>query len=114
LRAVGAKRAILIEQEMGRRFAPEVLSPVSAELTEYASQFRVVPWSANGTTVGTSVAEFNRRHQDMNVLGYWRAGISASRKRRPTLPSPDYRIETGDTLLLIGLHDAVERFLSEA
>lgn len=112
-RAVGATRVVLVEQEMGRRLAPEVLSPASSELAEYASSFRVVPWAAKGAAVGKSVAEFNRRFAEINVLGCWREPASGTlRKRRPILPGPDYRIESGDTLLLIGVHDAIEEFLA--
>jgi len=117
LRAVGATRVILVEHEMGRRLAPEVLSPVSADLVEYASSFRVVPWEAKGNVLGKTVSEFNGRYADLNVLGYWREGAAGplsvfSRKRRPILPAPTERIVAGDTLLLIGLHDAVEKFLA--
>jgi trk system potassium uptake protein TrkA len=113
LRAVGATRVVLVEKEMGRRIAPEVLSPASSELVEYASSFRVVPWVAAGAIVGKTVADFDQRYADINVLGYWRSTPGAARKPRPILPSPDYRVQKGDTLLLIGLHDAVEKFLAE-
>lgn len=112
LRAVGATRVVLVENEMGRRLAPEVLSPASAALTEYASSLRVVPWVASGPLVGKTLAELDlrRRHQ-INVLGYWRE-VTSGGKPRLVLPGPDYRVEIGDTLLLIGMHDEVERFLA--
>ena len=113
LRAVGATRVVLVEKEMGRRLAPEVLSPASSELVEYASSFRVVPWVATGAIVGKTVADFDRRYSEINVLGYWREDAARSGKPRPILPTPDYRVQKGDTLLLIGLHDAVEKFLAE-
>ena len=113
LRAIGATRVVLVEKDMGRRIAPEVLSPASSDLVEYASLFRVVPWVASGAIVGKTVAEFDQRFTDINVLGYWRAVSDTNRKPRPILPTPDYRVQRGDTLLLIGLHDAVEKFLAE-
>jgi trk system potassium uptake protein TrkA len=114
LRAVGATRVVLVEEEMGRRLAPEVLSPASSDLAEYASSFRVVAWRVSEAFVGGTVAEFNRRYREINILGYWREQTSESKRPRPLLPNPDYRINKGDTLLLIGLHDAVEAFLAES
>jgi Trk K+ transport system NAD-binding subunit len=60
------------------------------------------------TFVGKTVTEFNARHSEINIVGYWRE----SRGSKPVLPLPDDRIEKGDTLLLMGLHDALEEFLA--
>ena len=113
LRAVGATRVVLVESEMGRRLAPEVLSPASSELMEEAAAFRVVPWAAAGSAVGRTLADLDLpRRYDVTVLGYWR-GPAAGRKRGVTRPTPDYRVEQGDTLLVIGLAEAIEKFLAE-
>ncbi len=113
LRAVGATRVVLVESEMGRRLAPEVLSPASSELMEEAAAFRVVPWAAAGSAVGRTLADLDLpRRYDVTVLGYWR-GPGSGRKRGVTRPTPDYRVEQGDTLLVIGLAEAIEKFLAE-
>lgn len=113
LRAVGATRVVLVEREMGRRLAPEVLSPASSELLEEAAAFRVLPWTARGSAVGRTLADLDLpRRYDVTVLGYWRGPMSG-RKRGVTRPTPDYRIEQGDTLLIIGLAEAIEKFLAE-
>jgi trk system potassium uptake protein TrkA len=114
LRSIGATRVVLVEDEMGRRLAPEVLSPVAAQLVDYASSFRVLPWTPTPTFIGKTLAELDmRRKHEISVLGYWRGRIPTGGKRvKPHIPGPDYRIEAGDTLLLIGLHDAIESFLS--
>ena len=105
---------VLVEDEMGRRLAPEILSPAAADLAEYASSFRVLPWTPTPEFVDKTLAEVDlRRRFEITVLGYWPGGPSrAAKKPKPNLPTADYRIKAGDTLLLIGLHDAVERFVS--
>jgi trk system potassium uptake protein TrkA len=115
LRAVGATRVVLVESEMGRRLAPEVLSPASSDLMELAAAFRVVPWSARGAFVGRTLAEIDLpRRYEVTVLGYWRGPASElARQRRLSAPGADYRLEAGDTLLVIGLGTAVEKFLAD-
>lgn len=115
LRAVGATRTVLVESEMGRRLAPEVLSPASSDLLEQAAAFRVVAWVARGAVVGRTLAELDLpRRYEVTVLGYWRgqASVSAS-QRNLTPPAAHYRLEEGDTLLVTGLKNAVEKFLAQ-
>lgn len=114
LRSVGATRVVLVEDEMGRRLAPEILSPAAAELVDYASSFRVLPWSPTLEFVGKTLAELDlRRRFEITVLGYWREQVApGGRKPKLNMPTPEYRVEANDTLLLIGLHDRVEKFLS--
>lgn len=113
LRRVGATRVYLVEDEMGRRLATEVLSPASADVMEYASSFRVMPWVPGPQHAGKTLAELDlRARHEINVLGYWRGGDANARKK-PTVPGADYRVAQGDTLLLIGLHEVVEDFFSE-
>jgi len=115
LRAVGATRVVLVESEMGRRLAPEVLSPASSDLMELAAAFRVVPWAARGPFIGRTLAEIDMpRRYEVTVLGYWRGtAIELTRQRRLKTPGAGYRLEEGDTLLLIGLGNAIEKFLAE-
>jgi hypothetical protein len=97
-----ATRVVLVESEVGRRLAPEVLSPAAAELMEQAAGFRDVPWAAHGPALGRSLAELDLpRRYEVTVLGCWRGREAPSRKQRLERPTADYRIESGDTLLLI-------------
>ncbi|MBK6519309.1 MAG: TrkA family potassium uptake protein [Polyangiaceae bacterium] len=112
LRTVGATRVFLVEDEMGRRLATEVLSPASSDFMEYASSFRVMPWVPSGDYVGKTLVELDlRKRHEITVLGCWRGG-DARGKKKPAMPTPDYRVAQGDTLLVIGLHQAVEAFFS--
>lgn len=111
LRAVGATRAIQIEKEMGSRMAVQVLNPVAAELFDFAMHFRVVPWIVPPSYVGKSLAEAKFRSHDINVLGYVRNEVGLASKPRMHLPSAEYKLSAGDTLLLVGEEQQLESFL---
>lgn len=113
LYAVGATRVVRVEDEMGRRLAPEVLSPASSTIAEYAADLRVVPWLAAETVVGRTLRELDLRSRyQLTVVGFCRGAAQGPGKKPPLLfPEPDMRIERGDTLLVIGASDAVEKFL---
>lgn len=109
LRAVGASRVVQIEQEMGRRLASELGTEVAADLIDFAHDYRVVPWIANGSLVGKTIVEADlRRRHEINVLGVRAADGSSGTKL--ALPRPDYVIRTGDTLMLVGTDEAISRF----
>jgi trk system potassium uptake protein TrkA len=113
LRAVGATRAVLVENEMGRRLAVEVLNPVAAPLMDFATHFRVVPWVAVAPYVGKKLSQADLRRYEINVLGYFRPDPrNPSAPPRLRWPTPDYEIGEGDTLLIVSLEDNIERFLA--
>ena len=109
LRAVGATRAVQVENEMGRRLAVQVLNPVAGELMDFAMHFRVVPWVVPPAYVGKTLAQLKLRNYDINVLGYLHA--QQGPKPRMQLPSADYSLRAGDTLLLVSAEESLERFL---
>lgn len=108
---VGATRAIQVENEMGRRLAVQVLNPVSSDLLEFATHFRVVPWTATPSYAGKALSATNFRRFELNVLGWFGAN-----DHEPHLhfPAPDYQIEAGHTLLLVGREEAIQRFLAQS
>jgi len=112
LKAVGATRAVQVEDEMGRRLAVQVLNPASAHLMDLAVHFRVIPWVAAPPFLGKTLAEAQLRRFEINVIGSFRSDPGSKGKPRMRLPTPDDRIEPGDTLLLVGEEENVERFLA--
>lgn len=110
LRRVGATRAIQVENEMGRRLAVQVLNPVASHLLDFATHFRVVPWHATPSYIGKALSAANFRRFELNVLGWFG---SESQKPRLNFPAPDYQIEAGHTLLLVGEDEGIERFLAQ-
>lgn len=115
LETVGAHRVLQVEAEMGHRLARDLVSPVASELLDLVDDYRVVPWPAQGALVGKTLAEADlRRRHELSVLGFRRAAGPGSGEGRPRLaiPTPDYVISAGDTLLLVGDEERLEAFLS--
>ncbi len=113
LRAVGATRAVQVENEMGRRMAVQVLNPVAAHLTDFAMHFRVVPWLPRAPYIGQTLASAQLRKHEINVLGYLSSGpLDATGRPRMQVPGPDYVIREGETLLLVSEEEALERFFA--
>lgn len=112
LKAVGATRAVQVENEMGRRLAVQVLNPASVHLMDLAAHFRVIPWVAAPPYIGKTLAEAKLRRFEINVIGTFRGDPNEKTKPRMRLPTPDDRIERGDTLLLVGEEENVEKFLA--
>ncbi len=116
LKTVGAQRLIELESDMGHRMAHELLTPVSADLVEFAQGYRVVPWRASGPLVGKTLAQTNLRQEyEINVLGYRPSHTRSAQgiKPRLRLPGGDYVIGQGDTLMLVGEEENVNRFVEE-
>ena len=111
LERVGATRAVQVENEMGRRLAVQVLNPVARQLLDFATNFRVIPWTPAATYVGKTLSQANFRRFELNVLGYF-AGDAGKPKLQ--FAGPDYAIGAGHTLLLVGDEEAIEQFLASA
>lgn len=115
LRAVGATRVYQLEQEMGRRVSVDLVTPIAADLLEFAHQHQIHPWIAGGRVVGMTLADAQlRRTWGVTVLGYRKQG-SAERgaTRGFEVAGPDYRISEGDVLLLVGETAAMQKFVTE-
>lgn len=111
LEVVGATRAIQVENEMGRRMAVQVLNPVASHLMDFATHFRVVPWSPKPPYVGKTLGASQLRKFNLNVIGYLRTDPrQPSAKPRMQLPTADYVIDERDTLLLVSEEESLERF----
>lgn len=111
LERLGVTRAVQVENEMGHRLAVQVLNPVSSHLLDFATHFRVVPWVATPSYVGKALSAANFRRYELNVIG-WFGGEAGN--PRMNFPGPDYEIQAGHTLLLVGDEEAIQRFLAHA
>jgi len=112
LLAVGATRVVQLEREMGRRVALELVTPIAAELLEFAHAHQLYPWLAAGPLVGSTLAEAElRKRHGITVLGHRTAAAAAS--TRFEVAGPNYRIAKGDVLMLVGETSAIQRFVTQ-
>lgn len=115
LRAVGATRVYQLEHEMGRRVSVDLVTPIAADLLEFAHQHQIHPWAANGKLVGSTLAEAEMRKRfGVTVLGYRRVGaLTDGGMKGFEVAGPQYRIAEGDVLLLVGETAAMQRFVTQ-
>ena len=83
---------------------------IRLDLPRFAEGFRVEPWVAQGRLLGRSLQELDLRNRcGVSVLGIHRRGRASSQGLEPVGAS--YTVSDGDTLLLVGAQDDIERFL---
>ncbi len=113
LRSVGATRVHEVEAEMGQRAALLITTPVAPDLLDLANQFRVIPWTAEGTIVGKKLSQCGMRQKyAINVLGI-RPRPTEGPPGKLQQPHPECIINQGDTLLLVGEEDMVNKFVAD-
>lgn len=89
------------------------------DVPRFADAFRVEPWRAAGPMLGRSLGELNlRRDHGVTVLGVFHEEDGAAaegglRYRKLDAVDAGYTITEGDTLLLVGERERVDRFLAE-
>ncbi|MCG3135954.1 MAG: Ktr system potassium uptake protein A [Planctomycetes bacterium] len=108
LKAVGATRVLQLETEMGRRVAVELVTPIAADLLEFAHAHQLHPWVAQGELVGSTLAKAElRKRFGITVLGYRRANAPFE------VAGPTYQITAGDVLMLVGETRAIQKFVTQ-
>jgi NhaA family Na+:H+ antiporter len=89
------------------------------DVPRFIDAFRVEPWRAFGPLVGHTLGQLNlQRDHGVTVLGVFHEEEGATagdgvRYRKLDAVNADYRVKGGDTLLLVGEHERLERFLTE-
>lgn len=104
LRKIGADRVVFPEQDMGARLARGILAPNVLDLMNLSDDYQIVEIHVPSKWVGNSIIGVNvRRHYGLNILAIHRRGQFL------VAPAPDMLFESGDTLLVMGRKDDLER-----
>jgi hypothetical protein len=96
----------------------EDLSLVHIDLPRFAEGYRVASWETAGPLVGQTLASASlRREHGITVLGVFRENEATTkdgaRLRKLEAIDPSYTLTGGDTLLVVGERERVDRFLTE-
>ncbi|MDC4204287.1 MAG: TrkA family potassium uptake protein [Candidatus Manganitrophus sp.] len=122
LELIGATRVIFVEDEMGRRLAKAISGEGIRDYIELSPNYSIVHWDAPEALVGTSLA-------DLKLTEEWRLILLAVKKKEESLsqkfgfkkeperlelyPTPEYRLEQGEVLILVGKHRDLMRFTTD-
>ena len=106
LQQVGANEVIFPERETARRVAAHINNPNLLDFVPLGRDYRVTEVKMPGTFSGYSLAELGLRSR-FNVF------VIAVQRTDPNdmefLPGPDFRLHSGDVLVLIGREDDLAR-----
>jgi len=107
LRKIGVDRVVFPERDMGARLARNLLTPNVLELMELAGDHQIIEIRVPAKWIGHSMIDLNvRRKYGLNILAIHRG------ERFLVSPAPDMPFESGDTVLVMGRREDVERLES--
>ncbi len=121
LHLVGASRVIFVEQEMGRRLGKTYSGNAVLDYIELSSTHSMVQWETPESLIDTPLAELKIRDKWSLILFAIKKGGAASKgfrwgkdqERLEFNTSPDYLLEKGDILVLIGKSKDLTRFTQQ-
>lgn len=104
LRKIGVDRVVFPERDMGARVARSILTPNVLDLMNLSDDYQIVEIRVPEKWISNSIIGVNvRRHYGLNILAIHRGGHFL------VSPSPDLMFEAGDTLLVMGRKNDIER-----
>ncbi len=107
LRKIGVDRVVFPERDMGARIARSLLTPNVLELMELTGDYQIIEIRVPAKWVDNSIIDLNvRRRYGLNILAIHRG------ERFLVSPAPDMLFEQGDTVLVMGRKDDIERLES--
>mgnify|MGYP002732344451 CR=1 FL=1 len=103
LRKIGVDRVVFPEREMGVRLAKSLIAPNVLEMMELSDDHQLAEVVVPAKWVGQSIAGVDvRRRYGVSILAIRRAGQFI------VSPEPDTAFATGDALLVLGEHNAID------
>ena len=104
LEKLGADRIIYAERDMGRRIARSLVSDKILDYIEVSSRFAIVEITARNAWLNRSLIELDfRKKYGLNVIAIRSNGVIK------ITVNPETRIHSGDSLLVVGEQDALDR-----
>jgi trk system potassium uptake protein TrkA len=118
LRAVGADRTVLIEEQMADQVAKTMVAPDVTDQLQLSTGHSLVEMKPLRDMVGKKLGELDiRRTYKVNIIAIKKRipsisedGESTFEEKTNDIPGPDDRIEAGDVLMVVGADEELERF----
>jgi trk system potassium uptake protein TrkA len=106
LEKIGADRVVYPERDMGKRVAHNLVSSNLIDYIELAQGYRIEEVKAPSSLAGKNLRDLNIR----NRLGLTIIVIKRQNGEFLTSPGGDTTIESGDSLVVLGGNDDLDRF----
>lgn len=104
LRKIGADKVVFPERDMGARVARSLLMPNVLELMNLSDDYQILETCVPENWIGNSLMGLNvRRRYGVNILAIHR------KEHFLVSPAPDLPFAAGDTLLVMGKKEDIER-----
>jgi trk system potassium uptake protein TrkA len=117
LRRIGADKIVFPERDMAARVVENLLSPHIFDVIELSEEYSLVEIAAPKETIGKKLVEIHlRKRFGVNVIAIKSKVPTISKKGLPDIedkiniaPGAEDEIREGDTLVLIGRDEDIER-----
>ena len=104
LRKIGVDRVVFPERDMGARLARAIITPNVLDLMNLSNDYQILDIRLPGKWVGHTLLDLNvRQKYGVNVLAVHRG------ERFLVAPAAEMLFEEGDTLLVLGKREDIER-----
>lgn len=115
LRRMGADVVIFPEKAVGEQIARSLLAPGLIEIVSLISGHSLAQVVANGRWAGKSLRELDlRAKHGIHVITIQKSELANengtdSKKKISSLPDPDYVIEKGDIMMVVGTDEDIKK-----
>lgn len=107
LEKVGVDEVVLPDEEMGRRIAQKLLFPSLLDLIPLSDGHSIARIGSPESFIGKKLFELDlRKKYGVNVIAIKKGNGNT---KIDNIPSPDYRIEKGDILVVIAPNSSLEK-----
>ena len=104
LQKIGVDRVILPERDMGEKLAQSIIAPNALDLMNLSDGYQIMETRLPRKWIGNSIVDINvRRKYGISILAIHRE------ERFIVAPAADMLFEAGDTLLVMGKTDDIEK-----
>lgn len=108
LKKIGVNEVILPDEEMGKRLAQKLLFPSLLDFIPLSPQYSIARIETPLEFIGKKLSDLDmRKKYGINVVAIKKKNSKS--EEIDNIPSPDYKIEEGDILVVIAANSSLEK-----